>query len=470
MRIFIKQAIISGVLLLGSVSSIAHALPAQKKHLSIEDAVLLTIKNNPSLISARLDDVTKTYSNTTLMMSYYPNPSALDITATKSFMSSSSGTTGTTYTSTSGINWGSIIGTNFNYTISKTTNKKPEHTFTVSQPLLRNLFTNSTKVNYENAKDTLIINKLELENTFSQTLNKTITKYLNLINIQHTINLNNIALDEAKKLLDKTISQVEVGSMPKSNITEQEINLIAAQLSLDDAHTSFAKAQESFSLDLGLNPKTKLTFDQDSAIFKPKRRSIGHYTDSALKNNFSLVQMKNQKQAAIRSYDLAKNQMLWKLDANASLKRQDNKTLNKQGTISLSIPLFRRTLEESLLTAKNSLKKTNIQLTDLEHQVRTKTIELYQSMISLEKKMILQQKQIQLQQNNYDISVIQHLHGKGSAFEINTKFKNLVNSKTTLINTKNLYATTYFDLLNQTGEFMNFWVKHLKNIDYRHPN
>ncbi|MBW8864811.1 MAG: TolC family protein, partial [Verrucomicrobia bacterium] len=129
-----------------------------------------------------------------------------------------------------------------------TSSANPESTsgnigVTLTQPLLKNFWTDSTRVGISVAKNRLKYSEQTLRQQVITTVTAVETAYYELIYAREFLKVQQEALDLAQKQLDDDKQRVQVGSLAPLDVQQDEAQVATSRASLIAAQSALAKAQ-----------------------------------------------------------------------------------------------------------------------------------------------------------------------------------------------------------------------------------
>lgn len=263
-----------------------------------------------------------------------------------------------------------------------------------------------------------------LRDTLINTISGVIQDYRTLLSLYQDMEVQNDALDKAKKQLDLTRTMIETGRRAPNEILQSEANLSRQELAFEEAKAQMDNAHLALLQRLEISGNTKLV-PTEKIIYKPVHPVFEECLTLALeRDNSYLSALTSLEMAKIELSD-AKNQRLWNLDLEGGYKDGWNHRKNEPSYsqedwwlgLNLKIPLpvygdKKYTREMPLLSARIQLRKANMQLLtarqSLENNIRNAVRQVDSSLRRVE----LASKTRQFSEENFRISELQFKLGK----------------------------------------------------------
>lgn len=285
---------------------------------------------NPQLTDYQIQQTKATYRPTFNNTTRYNDAttlttSALDVVPSVSNRTASSNTSvqqsmrfnGMSYTA--GFNTNRVTSTN--PTSTRPMSYSSSMSFSVTQPLLRNFKTDSTRTTLLTQQITREINDITLATSIANTIASVRNAYWDLRSAIENIEIQRRALALATTLVDQNKTKVEVGTMAQIDIIQAESQQANAELSLVNAESTWRTAEMTFKrliaggteddiFNATVNP-TDLPSVAQTVV------DINNAVKSALDRRTDLQTSRKQIDSANLNIELLKNQVLPDLNVTA---------------------------------------------------------------------------------------------------------------------------------------------------------
>ena len=477
------------------------------KPISLPEAIILALRENINVRSAYLDRVVQKFNLKVAEWKYVPKVyanGAMRHTATRSFTAGSdSVTSGVTDTASftpqvlQGVPTGALF--TFAWTRSKDilgqTNIQPKAeppwphivyiddrnnlsswAVTFSQPLLRGAGIDVNMASIVQAQLDEQGNIQGLKSTLVNTVTQIITTYRNILQLQRQLRINQDALKRSQELIETNKLLINAGRMAA-------IDLIQAES--DVANKELLVQQSSDSLDTArLNLNKMLNLDRSVVLVPQDEGHIDEITpdfDLCLKVAYSnrpdyLRQVLSLESAQI-NYMLAKNNSLWDLNAEGGYTRADlNKKLspysaNSQWTfgLNLKIPVFGDlSRDQTLLTARIGLKKTELSLEDLKKALSNDVLNSTRDVVTKLKQLKLANRARELAVKKLEVEQLKLTLGRTSNFQVISYENDLRLSLQSELDATTNYRNSLSSLDQLLGTTLDTWqIEFKRDRGYR---
>lgn len=443
------------------------------KYLSLHDAVLLALRNNPEIRSAELQRIVDKFSLEVARNQFFPQY-ALDASATYS------NGTKPFYDANPRVNLLSPIGTNIELGLDDQVNDNQRQTVgkvEVTQPLLRGFGPGVTLARYRNAKDDALISRINFKNVLMSTINNVINAYYKLTQDYNTLEIDQLSLNDAIKLLKMTQQRIKAGKLAQTEIVQQQAQIATQKLALTRDQNLLTQDYRDLLIKLGLDPRSNLAIDKKIIVRVVPLPTVAQAICIALANNTdyqkSLITLRQMERDVV----LAKNDQLWKLDVTGratqtiqNKQRFANVELNQIDNIGNDLPRNDRTLILNLsipihdLARKQKLIKARIALNQFRIALETQHKQLIAAVMNGRQNLETQIQQINLakqavtysQQSLY-IAQKKFQYGRTTMFEVTSLQKNLILQRLALISQQIAYLTAVAEFEKLLGISLEKW-------------
>lgn len=442
------------------------------KRLTLRDAIVLALRQNPQIRSAELQRIVDKYALEVARNQFWPqysfDTSATYSNGTKAFYSTNpKATLQTPYGST--VSFGMMDQVN--------AGRETAAFVQVTQPLLRGFGPQVARSSYVTACDQEIINRLNFEDTLSTTITNVAQIYYKLVQDQNNLKIDQISLEEALKLYHATELRIKAGKIAGTELIQQQAQIATSKMALTREQNTLAQDYRSFLILLGLDPRSNLQIFSGIDIHKTTLPCEEQAIDLALHKNIdyrrSLITLKQLEQAVL----LAKDEQKWQLDligrAQQQILRNKNFAtvdINQIDAIGNDLPGSDRTLILNLnipihdLSRKQKLVRTKVVLQQFKIALETQRQQLIAAVLNTLQSLNTQANQIQLAQDavhfslqSLDVAQKKFLYGRTTMFEVTSLQKGLTLQQIGLISEQISYLNNIADFEKLLGITLERW-------------
>ena len=216
---------------------ICHSNAAFAMNLSLNEAILLAVRSNPNVQSSQLSYVVQKFNLGVQEWQFHPHYS-FQVSANYN----NSIQNGQLYEGTHNYNvqpaasWNSPIGTKLSLTASnsQTSNYNPGLSLEVMQPLMRGFGSAVVEASLNDAKDSTVISRLNVEGVLRQTVTSVINAYLGVVSAERTVIIDEQALKRAETSVTQTKLFIKAGHKAGNELVTVEANVASAKTTLEN--------------------------------------------------------------------------------------------------------------------------------------------------------------------------------------------------------------------------------------------
>jgi len=465
------------LMLLASCLAIGRSLPQKTKPLilTLHDAVLLAMRNNPSLKVAELNRITQKYA---LVVEKYFFQPQYSFTAGFVRTENGDGTRTNKITFSPSVSLNTSFGTNFKLSMANTIDRggfEPSATLSITQPLIKGFGEDIVLQALRNALDTEIVNKLNLKSTTIDTVNKIVADYFQVVQAKENLQADLYSLKRLNQTLDYDKKMIAAGRQAKQDIVQPQAQIASAKVTiLNDKNTL---RQNRFTLlnDLGLKldaniqVSKKIDFDEIAKLLTGKHGlpAIDKSQTLALENNISYLTLGITLRSTARALVKAENDQKWDLEFSASQQVGGSTSVDelwKGGEhrefdlgVNLTVPINDLTSKQTLVAAKVALDQADINYAQEKRQLKINTFNQYHSVINSKQQLESSKQAFILQQKNLDIAKKKYKAGLISTFELLQNEGDLTTSEIAVISAKISYVNALLTFDKQIGVTLDYW-------------
>ena len=451
---------------------------AKPIELSLNEAILLAIRENPNVQKVQLDYIEKKFALGVAQWQFQPQ---FKFTASRSItrtVAQGIEQTGNSTTIQPAVTLNTPIGTQLSLTSVNNISGhyNPALTLQIIQPLMRGFGRAIVEAALYNAIDSEIIGRLDIESALRETVTSVIKAYLDVVSAQQAIIIDEDALKRARTSVKQTQIFIKAGKKAGSELVTVQASVATAEGRLEDHRNSLKQKEYALLAAIGLNPNTSVHYtnlDIKKLIKKYSIPGLDETKQLELENDIS-YQIANitLNGATKRGLEIAKDNTRWQLDltingttgngsgggANAGINSLGNGYNQTQSALlNLTIPIDDRAAQQSLLQAKIGLRESLINLKKSKWDIDTRAINDWNNIFSTERSLHFAEDAEHLQSKTYQISFQKYSYGLIDSLTLQTAQKDLITSQQSLLDARIAYLTSLVELDASTGKTLRTW-------------
>ena len=426
--------------------------------LSLNEAILLDLRNDPLVIGAELSRVTQKFA---LLVAHWQ-------TWEPQYALSGTVNVPTNAGNTYGIGAASVTATtpvgtvlSAGYTQASVFGGAAGGTgFSVVQPLLKGFGWAFNTAGWYSALDAEETNKLNYKGTVIAEVVQTITNYRSLVQNYAQLEVQKQQLAATKTSLDQLALKLKAGQESKSNYIQQKAQYESQLVQYVTAQQNIETSYYQFLQGLGLDPTAKVVIEKNIVVndfsIPPMQKAI----DAALQGNIPYQVQLIALRTLQRNLITAKNNALWTLTATYTAGLGNSSAANGGGSnvsLAWTIPINALNLKQGIVNAQVALEQGEITLANLKrntiNQVMTQIIQLHSQYQAIK----LAQEQVKLQLLTVNNTRLKLKYGQSTVFELNTEQQNLINAQTSLISAEITFENNLTSLYAFLGLTLDRW-------------
>ena len=443
------------------------------KELSLQESVLLAIRNNITIKSAYLDRITQKFDLKVAEDKFVPK-----LTLTPSVQRSSSTTTGSNITTTEktliatvteAIPTGAAISltssNSFDTTKATETKWDSKWDIILTQPLLKGAGFDVATASVRTARINEQINILSLKSTLIDTITSVISAYRTFLQAVKQVEISKKSFERAKKFVAVNKELIAAGRMAAVELVQTEADVASKEFDLLQTENSTDAARLSLIKLLDIDKHTMIV-PVEKIVIEPVTLDYGQFKALAFQNRPDYLTSLLSIETSKTSLMLAKNNKLWDLSLTASYGEShtkqgapgtdsDEKTWS--GGLELTIPFRDLTLKQGYLSAKISLDKTELNHNKLCDNIK---IEVQDAVRDIEMKLRqvkLAEQSRMLSEQKLSIETEKMKVGRSSNFQLVTFQNDLVNAQNSELNAIINYLNSVAALEKTLGTTLEKW-------------
>jgi outer membrane protein TolC len=427
------------------------------KHLSLRDAILLALRNNPQVKSAELQRVVDKFSLEVARNEFLPQY-GLEGSATYAKDNHPN------YIAAPDLSLKTPIGTQLAVSAEPGLNAGEEHRIavTATQPLLRGFGPTVNLASYRNAKDQEEINRLSFKDRFQTTITEVITAYHQVVQDYNRLEVDQASLRDSEETLRATRLQIKAGKRPETDLTQQDAQVAQQRFSITQDRNTIETDTQKLLILLGLNPYAKITINKKIDLSLTKLPSKVDSMQTALMYNINYKKSQIGMKSKYRDLLVAENDQLWDLSVTATnaqniLTQYQDIGAERRVVINLNIPLNDKKRQQTLVNAKVGLDQYKIEQRNTERQLVSDVITALHNLEAQREQIKLAEKSVEYSTQSLHIARRKFKFGRSSMFEVTSLQRQLTAQQQTLINQKINYLNTMAQFEQTLGISLKRW-------------
>ncbi len=448
--------------------------------LSLNDAILLALRESPSVQQAQLADIQKKYALELAQWNFKPHY-VIDATKVTSQTYSSMKSGIITQNSTGITPKASLntpFGTNISLAASNDIGKdyRPGVSLTVIQPLIRGFGRPIVEAALQSALESVRISHLQMEDTLRSTVSNVINDYLGVISAEKTLEIDQSDLKRSQKSVEQTKLFIKAGRKPGVELVTVEAAVANTQAKIESDQNSLAQSHAKLLQTIGLDPSANVVFTDISVPNLIKKYSIPSLIDTkklVVNNDVSYQASQITYEGSLkRSVAVAENNTLWKLDLTASVATGGNSSegpnsglnslvngVNRNDSVqlNLSIPIDDQSAKIALEDAKIALHEAAISLKQEKWRHETTAIDSWNNVYSAERSLKLSEHAEELQQQVYNISEQKYNYGLIDSIELQSIRQSYMATQQQFVSQQIAYLRALVTLDQLIGRTLQTW-------------
>lgn len=449
------------------------------KIISLNDAILLSVRTNPNVQSSQLSYVAQKFNTYVQAWQFEPHY-AFQAGYTQSRQASSGGPllNSHNWNASPAISVLTPIGTQATLTMTnqETSSYNPGLSLQIMQPLMRGFGRAVVESALDNAKDAEVISRLSVEGTLQTTITNVINGYLDVMMADKTVVIDQEALARAKTAVDQTKLFIEAGQKAGNEIVTVQANEATAEAQLQNDKNNLVEAQYGLLQAIGVDPNSPLAFEQldiNRLIKRYHSLTQDQVTERVLAND---IQYQTDKITLYgptsRALLVAEDNTRWQLNVtanaatgsgsgggeNTGVDSMFNGANQTQSVgLALTIPIDDQLNEQAVVNAKVSLQQAELALQQEKWAKETAAINSYNLVKSAETTLKFAEDAEKLQQKTYSVSYQKYTHGLIDSLELQSAQNELISAQQSRLSAQINYLKALVSLDMLIGNTLTTW-------------
>lgn len=439
--------------------------PLISKHhqrmLTLHEAILLALRNNPDVESSELQRVVDKYAVLEARNAFEPQYS-FAMTATSTFAAGQSSSP--VYAMTPSVSVTSTMGTKVELGYSQNwINSLGQGTLTVTQPLLQG-FGYVNRIPYDNALDQEISNRLTFKNGIITVVVGVVTAYRTLAEDFENLDIQKRNLENTEVTVRQYKLQVAAGQMAPSDLLQQEASLESARVSYEQQKFTMQQDYQALLQAIGLRPMVDIRIKHKMKISQYHIPDVKRAVCIALANNIAYQQAVLALRTTARGILTAEDARKWQFDVIGTTTVGDPGTIGGGGAndnstlqFSLNVPIDNISNTAGVVSARVAYIQAKIQLRQTKEDTVREVVTQVNQLKSLKEQIRTAEIAVKLQKLTYKNTQTKYRYGKTTVFEVTQIQDQLLQQETDLVSTKISFLNGVTALKQLLGTTLDDW-------------
>lgn len=449
--------------------------------LSLNDAVMLALRYNPQVRSARLQRVVDKFNLRVAQWAYevqysvnanynYNDP----VVAGRSDPSDLATVAPTaTYLSPIGTQVSVSANNAFNQVnVGHATYYNPTVTFAVTQPLLKGFGRDITLEPLHAAQNQEMAAQLSYKAQIMGTITNVVSQYAAVVNAQNTLKADQVSLQTSVATLNQQQELIKAGRAAPADLIQFQAAVSTGKLAVEQAQVALLQAKQGLLVMLGIDPCIPINVADSVDYPNQDIPCLAKSIQLALQYNVDY-----QKQFITLKDDelqllVARNAQRWELDATAQrIQGQGiagipstgpNTLLNNFNVVNaygvtLTVPIDNLAQKNQLVQAKIGLQQQQIALEAAKETIISTITSDYYTVISQKQQIDQAQQSVDLAKKNLAVEQAKYTYGRSSAFELASLQSAVTTAQISYINSMTSYIANLAAFDQALGIALSRW-------------
>lgn len=447
--------------------------------LSLSEAIQLAIRSNPNVQSSKLSLLAQKFNLHVAEWQFSPHYSLQASANYNNNIINGQLYEGThNYNVQPAVTLATPVGTQLSLTASnsQTSNYNPGLSFEIMQPLMRGFGSAVVQAQLNNARDSAVISRLNVEGVLRQTVTNVVNAYLGVVAAERLVVIDEQALKRAETSVRQTKLFIKAGHKAGNELVTVKANVASAKTTLVNDKNNLAQARYALLAAIGIDPNQHVQFtslDLSRLIEKYRRPTLAQTKTLTLEND---IQYQTDQITLhgeyCRNLLVAKDNTRWQLNfkaivasGNASGGGQNaglNSVINginqqRSAGLILEIPLDDQPAKQAVENAKIALRQAELALLQEKWSKQTSAINGWNNVKSAERALVFAEDAEKLQMKTYNMSYQKYLHGLIDSLELQTAQVSLIQAQQASLSARIGYLRALADLDQLIGNTLRTW-------------
>ncbi|MEO8401998.1 MAG: TolC family protein [Gammaproteobacteria bacterium] len=470
----------SSLVILLSLATVCHAQTEKPRELSLNEAILLAVRENPNVQTSQLSYVQQKFALEIQQWQFQPH-----------FAIQASKTTTQTYSVTPGgyvttnatgiqpsVSLLTPLGTQVSLSASNSLSDhyNPGLSLQVMQPLMRGFGRPIVEAALYNARDSEKISRLGVEGTLRSTITSVINAYLDVISAKNTLKIDQEALNRSEESVRQTKLFIKAGHKAGVELVAVQADAASAEARIENDKNNLDQARYALLSTIGIDPSTNVgvsSVDVTKLIKKYQIPTLDEAKEMILENDIQYQTDQITLHGSVqRSVLQAEDNTRWQLNLTANANAGNstgggpNAGLNSlvngvnqtdSATLNLTIPIDDRPAKLALASAKIALREAEIALKQEKWGKETSVINGWNTIYSAERAEQFAENAERLQEQTYKVSFQKYSFGLIDSLELQTAQQQFSAAQQALLGARVSYLKALINLDLLVGTTLKTW-------------
>ncbi len=451
----------------------------EKLTLSLNEAILLSVRSNPNVLSSRLNYVIQKFNLHVQEWQFDPHYS-FEASATSNRQNyNTQFTTGDrNYNISPGVSLQTPIGTQLSLVANNpvTNHYNPGLSLQIMQPLMRGFGKAVVEAALYDAKDTEVISRLSIEGVMRNTVSAVINAYLDLMSAERALQIDQEAVKRATHSVEQTKIFIKAGHKAGNELVTVQATVASSRAQVQSDYNNLQQARYALLSAIGMDPNTEVSIsklDVPQLIQQYHSPSLSDTKQRTLENDIQYqIDRITLHGPTTRNLLLAEDNTRWQLNLTASATTGSgggggknagvNSLFNGSSesqtvSLNLQIPIDDQVAKQGVLNAKIALKQAELALSQEKWSKETNAINGWNLVSNARQAMRYAEDAEKLQERTYHISYQKYLHGLIDSLELQSAQIQLIQAQQTLLAAQVNYVKSLVNLDLLIGHTLKTW-------------
>ncbi|MHB1947533.1 MAG: TolC family protein [Gammaproteobacteria bacterium] len=446
--------------------------------LSLKEAILLAIRENPSVQQAQLNLIQQKFALEVAHWQFQPHFTITGAASLTSTVLNDNRRTSHSFSPQPTATWTTPIGTQLTLTSMNNISNhyNPQLSLQIVQPLIRGFGRAIVEAALYNAIDSERVSRLNVENALRLTVTAVINAYLNVVSAENTVKIDEDALKRAEISVERTKLFIKAGRKAGVELVTVEADVANARTKLENDKNTSDQMRYALLTAIGIDPNTRVKFtniDVPHLIKKYSAPTLEETKHLTLENDIQYqVDQITLNGSTKRNLLVAEDNTRWQLNLTAngiagggagggqnagfsSLANGSNQSQSLQ--LNLTIPIDDKNAQLSVKNARLALRQARVALQQSKWAKETNAINGWNSLYSAERALHFAEDAENLQVKTYKISFQKYSYGLIDSVELQSVQQQLIARQQSLLDARIGYLKALVNLDQQIGRTLQTW-------------
>ncbi len=452
--------------------------------LTLRDAVILALRNNPDVLTSELQRVSDKFA---VALAWYDYQVQYQFTGNTSYSDTKAAGIKSYSKSTEfgpQVNYTSTLGTKYTASMSNNLGQdgvyNPQVSVSVEQPLIQGLGRDVVLDKLLTTLEDRRINRMTFRDRITGTILKVVNSYNQVITQVRQLKVQKQQLENQEKSLANIRTYIKAGQKAEFAYVEAKSQLAKSRISIVTDTNAIKSAKFSLLAELGLDPSIKFNVTNKLNLPKIKIPSLKKSIQMALAYSNTYQSLLIKRKADERALLTALDAKRWKLDLTLDASRGVTATgptladrglralVNGRNTsrsvkLDLTVPLDPLMLKEAIVNAKITLDENAINIASTKRSITTNVINSYRNLKVDKEQIKLSIESVKEQRLVLSNSEKRATYGKTTQFQVNSDRESLITQEIAVVSAENSYENSleaYSELIGTTLKRWNIKLRY----------